>query len=271
MVRKRGRAGSGRAVIRQALLKANVGAFLICCASALVVVGCAGVRSGAPEEQGHTEVTKEQEGTSSGAASSEEARCSQTRTFRIYPWIVYTTNDVPGCPKGGLLSGTDGRDKLDGQDGEDKIRGLGAADELMGGLGSDVIYGGPGDDGLRGDTVDKDVGADVSKDVLHGGPGQDWIDGGKGDDVIYAGDGNDRFIFGCAGDDVLYGGDGNDILDIDFRCDGGRDKLYCGKGWDEYLADRHDYVSSSCEEEGVPPPPLKLDPKDDFTEKPDSP
>jgi hypothetical protein len=129
-------------------------------------------------------------------------------------------------------------------------------------MGSDVIYGGPGDDGLRGDSVEKDGGADVSKDVLHGGPGQDWIDGGKGDDVIYAGDGNDRFIFGCAGDDVLYGGDGNDILDIDFRCDGGRDKLYCGKGWDEYLADRHDYVDSSCEEEGVPPPPHNVDPKD---------
>jgi len=208
-----------------------VGTFLMGCA-VLLFVGCSGAGSEASqEEQGHTEATRQQ-AHSGGAASSEEARCSQTRTFRIYAHGVYTTNDVPGCPKGGLLSGTDKQDKLDGQEGEDKVRGLGAADTLMGGLGSDVIYGGPGDDGLRGD------------------------------DVIYAGDGNDRFIFGCAGDDVLYGGDGNDILDLDFRCDGGRDKLYCGKGWDEYLADRHDYVSSSCEKEGVPVPPLDLDPKD---------
>ena len=63
----------------------------------LVVVGCAGVRSEAPqkEEQGRTEAT-----------ASEEARCSQTRTFWIKAWGVYTTNDVLGCPKGGLLSAT---------------------------------------------------------------------------------------------------------------------------------------------------------------------
>jgi hypothetical protein len=97
------------------------------CAVLLMVVGCAGGRTEAPqkEEQGHTEATKEQEGSSSGASSSEEDPCSQTRTFRIKSWGVYTTNDVPGCPSGGLLSGTDGRDKLDGQDGDDELRGLG--------------------------------------------------------------------------------------------------------------------------------------------------
>ena len=86
-------------MVRQAHLIAVVGAFLI----AVVVVGCAGVRSKAPqkEEQGNTEAT-----------ASEEARCSQTRPFRIKAgYGVYTTNDVPGCPKGGLLSGTDKPDK----------------------------------------------------------------------------------------------------------------------------------------------------------------
>ena len=64
--------------------------------------------------------------------------------------MVFTTNDLPGCPnKGGLLSGTDGRDKLDGNMGDDEIRGLGARDELIRGLGSDVFYGGPGDDLLN--------------------------------------------------------------------------------------------------------------------------
>jgi hypothetical protein len=56
------------------------------------------------------------------------------------------TNDVPGCPTGGLLSGTDGRDNLDGKKGEHEIRGLGGVDVIFGGDGSDVIYGGPGDD-----------------------------------------------------------------------------------------------------------------------------
>jgi hypothetical protein len=242
---------SGCAVVRQGYLMAVVGAFLVGCA-VLVVVGCAGVRSEAPqkEEQGRIEAT-----------ASEEARCSQTRTFRIKVLGVYTTNDVPGCPKGGLLSGTDGRDKLDGQDGDDEIRGVGDKDELLGGLGSDAIYGGPGDDGLRGYTMDpKDAGDpldDGSKDVLYGGPGKDWIDGGAGDDVIYGGDGNDYVLFGeqsreGAGEDVIYGGDGNDTI---ISADGNRDKIYCGEGWDRYNADRLDYVDSSCEKEGVPGPP----------------
>jgi Ca2+-binding RTX toxin-like protein len=245
---------------------AVVGAFLIGCAVLLMGVGCSGVRSEAPqkEEQGHTEATKAQEGSSSGAASSEEARCSQTRTFRIKAgYGVYTTNDVPGCPSGGLLSGTDKPDKLDGQDGEDKVRGLGDEDELMGGMGSDVIYGGPGDDSLMGGTVEnfvKDVGDDVSKDVLRGGPGQEWIDGQKGGDVIYAGDGNDRFIFGGAGEDVIYGGDGEDTI---ISADGNRDKIYCGEGWDRYDADKVDHVSSSCEKEWAGPPPFTPDPGDD--------
>jgi len=240
----------GCAVVRQAHLIAVVGAFLIGCAVLLMVIGCAGVRSEAPQkEQGHTEATKEQ---------ARSDRCEGTRTFRLKSLGVYTTNDVPGCPKGGLLSCTDGRDKLDGQDGEDEIHGLGDKDRLNGGNGADVIYGGPGDDGLRGDTVEKDVGADGSKDVLYGGPGKDWIDGGAGDDVIYGGDGNDYVLFGDqsregAGEDVIYGGDGNDTI---ISADGNRDKIYCGEGRDRYNADRLDYVDSSCEKEGVPGPPF---------------
>ena len=66
-----------------------------------LVVGCAGVRSEAPqkEEQAHTEAT-----------ASEEARCEGTRTLtRNFGAGLLTTNDVPGCPKGGLLFGTDKR------------------------------------------------------------------------------------------------------------------------------------------------------------------
>jgi len=100
--------------------------------------------------------------------------------------VSVVTNDVPGCPKGGLLLGTDKIDNLDGLDGDDEIRGLG---------GPDLLWDGPGND-------------------------------------------------------VLYGGDGNDFLGGGLHntgSDGQRDKFYCGEGRDEYVADKNDYVDSSCE------------------------
>ncbi len=202
-----------------------VRAFLIGCA-VLLVVGCAGTRSEAPQEQqqGHTEATKEQT-RAPEATASEEARCQGTRTFkRGGRWreelgldYLLTTNDLPGCPKGGLLSGTDKGDKLAGEKGDDEVRGLGGRDILDGGKGNDVVYGGPG------------------RDVLD--------DRDEGDDVFYGGAGNDALDPGM-GEDVLYGGDGNDALPGE---DGQRDKLYCGKGKDTYVADKLDYVDSSCE------------------------
>jgi Ca2+-binding RTX toxin-like protein len=137
---------------------------------------------------------------------------------------LYTTNDIPGCPNnGGLLLGTDKKDKLAGEDGDDRLRGLGDKDGLQGGDGSDVIYGGTGDD--RG------------------------LYAGKGDDVIYGGTGDDEVLVGGPGEDVIYGGDGADSIDaIDSYRDGEqRDELYCGNGNDHYVADKIDYVDSSCE------------------------
>jgi|SRR5215213_2218079 len=190
---------------------AVAGTFVFGCA-VFLVVGCAGTRSEAPKEQAHTEVTKEQ---------AEEDRCEGTRTFQKWGFI-FTTNDVPNCPKGGLLSGTDGPDKLFGREGEDEIRALGAADFIPGGAGSDVIYGGPGADTL-------------------------W--GGLGEDVIYGGDGDDEELIGDEGEDVIYGGKGNDFLDAIQGDSRQADKLYCGEGTDEYNAGKGDYVSSSCEEQ----------------------
>jgi hypothetical protein len=158
-------------------------------------------------------------------ATTEEARCEGTRTFKKKFEGVFTTNDVPDCPKGGLLTGTDGRDKLNGKDGDDEIHGLGRSDNIIGGGGNDVIYG---------------------------GAGFDWPLGGVGDDVIYGGDGDDFWLHGGAGEDVLYGGNGNDGLDGDDGSLGPgppmRDELYCGPGKDQYVADRLDHVDSSCEE-----------------------
>ena len=248
--------------IKTRALMAVVRTFLIGCAF-LLVVGCAGTRSESPKQQGHTEATREQ--TRSAKAASEEARCAETRLIDLHvpsgalppmrprQMSNWETNNVPGCPKGGPLLGTDSADKLDGGDGDDEIRGLGANDHLIGGLGSDVIYGGPGNDELEGSSW---LGRDraTSKDVLYGGPGSDQLGDGAGDDVLYGGDGDDALYAG-RGEDVLYGGDGNDLLIGDE--DGQRDKLYCGKGKDvvqvvgsdvdkiDYV--KIDYVDSSCE------------------------
>ena len=141
---------------------------------------------------------------------------------------------MSSCPKGGLLSGTDRRDKLDGEDGDDEIRGLGGDDEVLwGGSGSDVIYGGPGDDSLEGGTY------------WHGGDTY-WIRRHEGSkDVHYGGPGSDVLFDKSGGEDVLYGEDGNDFIDA--SGDEQRDKLYCGEGKDKYVANKLDNVSSSCE------------------------
>jgi len=175
-------------------------AFLLGC-SVLLVVGCSGGRSEAPkEEQGHTGATTEEQAHSPGAAS-KEARCGETQTIFLGS-EEYITNDVPGCPNGGLLSGTDKPDKLAGEAGDDEVRGLGASDDLYGGFGRDVLYGGPSGDFLFGSTVNEE-GHDGSKDVLHGGAGRDSLLGMRGDDVLYGGDGDDNdtpaYRFGEAG------------------------------------------------------------------------
>jgi hypothetical protein len=225
-------------MVRQGRFIVVVISFLIGCA-VLLVVGCAGVRSEAPQKE----------------EQARSDRCEGTRTFKT-SGVLITTNDVPGCPKGGLLSGTDERDELDGGDGNDEIHGLGDKDVLYGGLGGDVIYGGPGDDFMRGNTYLGDD-RDRARDILHGAPGNDEMMGEEGDDVLYGGDGDDnRFsgvkglrafsgLSGGEGEDVLYGGDGNDLLAG--SGDGDRDKLYCGEGKNLYPADKIDYVDSSCE------------------------
>ena len=218
----------GCVVVRRVHLIAVVGAFLIGCAFILLVVGCSGVRTGAPQEkkQGHTETTNKEQTRSPEATASKEARCRGARSLDR-PHGTYLTNDVPGCPKGGLLRGTDGPDSLYGGDGDDETRSLGGKDHILGGPGNDVIYGGPG--------------------------GEEVLDGDEGDDVIYGGPGVD-YINGKEGEDVIYGGDGNDWLsggNLDEQRDNQRDKFYCGAGKDHYYADKNDYVDSSCEKKTV--------------------
>jgi Ca2+-binding RTX toxin-like protein len=86
----------------------------------------------------------------SRGAAAEDDRCEGTRTINLSNWGSMVTNDVPGCPNGGLLSGTDGPDTLYGGYGEDEMHGLDGDDELDAALGSDVVYSGPGIDLLYG-------------------------------------------------------------------------------------------------------------------------
>jgi RTX calcium-binding nonapeptide repeat (4 copies) len=218
----------GCAVIRHSHFIAVVGTYLMGCAVVLMVVGCAGARSEAPqkEEQAHSD------------------RCEGTRGI-VLMGGGYATNDVPGCPKGGLLLGTDGpntdinspmQDYLYGGDGDDEVRGLGANDELWGGLGSDVIYGGPGFDMMFAGAV---RGRDSSKNKLYGGDRTDDMSGADGEDVLHGGAGNDTLTAAGYKDDL------------------GADKLYCGAGTDKYIAGRLDHVSNSCEVKQNPAKPKK--------------
>ena len=153
-------------MVRQGRLIAVVRASLIGCAALLLVVGCAGTSSEAPKEgQGHTEASKEKT-RSADATEAEEARCDGTRTIKDpepgWPG-TFVTNDLPGCPKGGLLEGNDKHnrmvDQLAGKDGDDEIRGLGGPDSLLGGPGGDYVFCGSGHDevflgGGRGGVYD---------------------------------------------------------------------------------------------------------------------
>ena len=161
----------------------------------LLVIGCSGTGSETSnkKEQGHSPQATE---------SEKEARCEGTRIIKVRPkprsdvWNIgkkvdFTTYDVHGCPKGGLLLGTDKRDFLNGVDGDDEIRGLGGNDVLQGGPGSDILYGGEGEDFLdHGDYRDEGD----SEDVFYGGDGNDQLNAEGGPRArLYCGEGRDDY------------------------------------------------------------------------------
>jgi hypothetical protein len=165
-----------------------VGTFLIGYSVLLLAVGCAGTTSSeTSKEQEPTEATKKEQTRSPKAtASEEEARCDGTRASAP----AYTTNDLPGCPKAGLLLGTDHQDLLTGKHGDDEVRGLGGFDVIEGGPGSDILYGGASDDYLESHKGESSKG----EDVLYGGDGSDELDAENGQrDKLYCGEGRDEY------------------------------------------------------------------------------
>ena len=91
-------------MVRQSHYMAVV-TFLIGCV-VLLGVACAGTSS---------ETSKKEHGRSTEATASEEARCEGTRKINVNMTARWTTNDLPGCPKGGLLLGTAKPDELAGE------------------------------------------------------------------------------------------------------------------------------------------------------------
>jgi Ca2+-binding RTX toxin-like protein len=154
------------------------------------LIGCA-VLLMADASRVLAETTKKEQGSSPKATASEEARCQGTQKTNVNLPVRFTTNDLPGCPKGGPLLGTDKGDLLAGEKGDDEVRGLGGSDDIMGGDGNDILYGGSESDAVGGCDGD---------DVIYGGPGDD-----TGLDVASAGE------FGNDGQrDKLYCGEGRD-------------------------------------------------------------
>src|SRR5215207_10561456 len=145
-------------VVRQGRSIAVVGPFLIGCAVLLLVVGCAGTSSEtSKKEHGHSPQATESEkearcqgtmtyhsytifyrkgGMVDKTGSEEDMKKAEKKArhiakrenlgaVKVKVWGGFTTNDLPGCPKGGLLLGTDKADELSGEKGDDEIRGLG--------------------------------------------------------------------------------------------------------------------------------------------------
>jgi hypothetical protein len=160
---------------------AVVRAFLIGCA-VLLVVGCAGVRSEAPRSRSR-DTPKPPRGKHARPklAAPEQARCGGTRTTVRQGFHRrredFLTNDLPGCPKGGPLTGTDKSDNLDGKDGDDEVRGYGETRLPL----RRACQRRPLRRARRRLVVLRRSG----NDVIHGGPGDDsLLTGGDGDDVI---------------------------------------------------------------------------------------
>ena len=208
-------------MVRHVHLIAVMVTCVIGCAFLLLVVGCAGTRlESSKKEQGSSpEATTSEEARCQGTMTyhsytifyrkggmvdktgSEEdmkkaakkarhiAKREDLGAVKVKVWGGFTTNDLPGCPKGGLLLGTDKKDELSGEKGDDEIRGLGGNDGLTGGPGNDILYGGEGDDFLD-----------------HG----DYRDEGDSEDVFYGGDGNDQLNAEGGPRAKLYCGEGRD-------------------------------------------------------------
>ena len=102
-----------------------------------------------------------------------------------------------------------------------------------------VTLGESADDGEEGEGDDVD--ADV--EIIRGGRSDDLLAGTTGPEELYAGAGDDRIV-SEGGGDLIEAGDGNDSIETGFY--DYVDRLFCGSGYDRYMAGDEDRVSA-CE------------------------
>ncbi|WP_028467231.1 DUF4347 domain-containing protein [Nisaea denitrificans] len=159
--------------------------------------------------------------------------------------VVLTLPATPAAAGDGIMSGSEGDDRLVGGSTADHIKVFGGDDTVSANAGDDTISGGAGDDLLYGRDGADLIYGNQDADILYGNIGQDALYGGSGDDRIYAGQdndvlcgnkGNDR-LWGNHGTDTLRAGDGNDLLYGNTGVDSlqgetGDDTLYGGKDAD---------------------------------------
>ena len=193
-------------------------------------------------------------------------------------FVVGTPGDDVLCAfQNSQMWGRGGNDRLFGGSGWDRLDGGPGRDEIDGGVARDVVLSwdgrrddvdcGPGKrdialadrhDRLRGcevasrtavrctafgswtndrltGTRRRDVLCGLSgNDELGGREGADRLEGGGGNDVLTGGPGRDE-LFGAASDDRIVARDGRP------------DRISCGTGRDQVLADRVDRVAQDCE------------------------
>lgn len=101
--------------------------------------------------------------------------------------------------------------------------------------GNDTVRTGGAADYVEGDEGDDTIRTGAGADTLDGGPGADNLDGGPGSDSLDGGPGPDHIV----------GGGGNDFIQAN---DGATDRVSCGPGRDQVVADLRDHVASDCED-----------------------
>jgi uncharacterized repeat protein (TIGR01451 family) len=185
--------------------------------------------------------------------------------------LTGTTGDDVICGGGGddVLRGGDGDDVLVGGDGSDRLDGGEGDDTLLGGDGEDILVTGAGADEMRGgggldsvsyanrrspvnvslgdfaddgsDGEGDDVDADI--EIVRGGRSDDSLGGTTMEEELYGGAGDDR-ISSEGGGDLIEAGDGSDSIESGFY--DYVDRIFCGSGYDSYMAGDEDRVSA-CE------------------------
>jgi hypothetical protein len=184
--------------------------------------------------------------------------------------------NATGGSAGDDVTGDNGPNYLYGFAGDDVVRGRGGADILVGHDGDDRLWPGGGNDFLSGeaghdvaryddytqpvkvtlnnvaddgsagesgnvrDDIEEVIGGSAG-DELSGNGGENWLSGDAGDDVVE----------GLGGQDRLVGNGGDDFLSA---LDGAVDRIWCGDGYDQVLADRQDVIEDGTDCEAVSQP-----------------